>query len=149
MHIQNRIFQLIPFLEYCFQWLSYAYALRNIAFRNISVEKRAPVLLKMLSWNDYKGQAIFIPGFYSNCLAQAFYNLFNQWSMVLDMLFDLKIIRIFIWKMRLENSRVSSTLCFLLIKLLGTTFTLIVVMGLKHCRKFPHSFIYAGISGEF
>lgn len=63
--------------------------LRNIAFRNIFVEKQALVLLKTLSQNDYKGLAIFIPGFYSNFLAQAFYHLFNQWSMVLGMLSDL------------------------------------------------------------
>jgi len=34
------IFQLIPFLEYCVQWLSYVYVLRTITFRNISMRKK-------------------------------------------------------------------------------------------------------------
>lgn len=59
----------------------------------------------------------------------------------------LKIIHIFIWNMRLEN--LSSILCFLLIKLLGTAFAPIVVMGLKHCRDFLRNSIYAGISDGF
>lgn len=49
--------------------------------------------------------------------------------------------------MRLEN--LSSILCFLLIKLLGTAFAPIVVMGLKHCRDFLRNSIYAGISDGF
>lgn len=85
----NMIFQLIPFLEYCFQWPS-LYNIRGTLHLGIFLWKNELLFcLKCFLKKNYKGLAIFIPGFYSNWLTQAFYHLFNQWSMVLGMLSDL------------------------------------------------------------
>lgn len=99
------IFRLIPFLEYCFQWPSYAYALRNIAFRNISVEKELLFFLKCFLQIITKDRQYLSQDFIQIVWLRLFiiYLTSDQWYLIRFVTY-LKTIHIFIWKMRLENS---------------------------------------------
>lgn len=106
----------------------------------------------MFSQNDYKGQAIFIPGFYSNCWAQALCNMFNQWLMVLDMFYDLSQNHPSFNLKHEARKPVSTTFHPPMLpvgEILGTAFILIIVMCLKYCRDIWCDSIYVGIFDGF
>lgn len=104
----DAIFQLIPFLEYCFQWLSYVYVLRTITFRNMFVREKnllfcLKYFLKMITKDRQYLSLAFIQivglRLFIICLTS------DQWSLVCFVTY-IKIIDIFIWNMRLENPQV-------------------------------------------
>lgn len=99
------IFQLIPFLEYCFQWLIYVYVLGTITFRNIFVRKKnllfcLKCFLKIITKDRQYSSLAFIQivglRLFIICLTS------DRWSLICFLAY-LKIIHIFIWNMRLEN----------------------------------------------
>lgn len=147
------IFQLIPVIEYLYQWPSLCNVWGTLHLGILLWKKELLFCLKCVLKLITKDRQYLSQDFIQIVWLRLFIICLtsDQWSLIC-FLTSLKNYSDFCLEDEARNSQVfiylSSTLCFLL-RLLGAAFTFIVVMGLKHWRKFLCNCIYAGVSGGF